>query len=91
MTALSPRAPPLAPATNIKDIDPPGETAERAIREKCPECELTLIRKRQKSKFPRRPKKGCPGGEEYLWPTHKEYQQIKNLPIKDAKTGGCSS
>eukprot|EP00959_Pyramimonas_sp_CCMP1952_P330881 6928884-Pyramimonas_sp.AAC.1 len=37
MTAQSPRAPLLAPATNLKDIEPPGETAERAIRESCPE------------------------------------------------------
>eukprot|EP00959_Pyramimonas_sp_CCMP1952_P249885 5223830-Pyramimonas_sp.AAC.1 len=65
MTAQSPRAPPLAPATNIKDIDPPGKTAERTIRENCPEGRLSLIGKRQKSKFARRPKKGCPGEEEY--------------------------
>eukprot|EP00959_Pyramimonas_sp_CCMP1952_P449613 9414421-Pyramimonas_sp.AAC.1 len=46
-----------------------------------------MISKKQKHKFPRGPKDGCPGEEEYLWPIHKEYQQIKNLPVKDAKTG----
>eukprot|EP00959_Pyramimonas_sp_CCMP1952_P406962 8529281-Pyramimonas_sp.AAC.1 len=64
MTAQSPRAPPLAPPTNIKDIETPGETAERTIREKLPEGELTLISKGQKHTFPRRPKDGCPGEEE---------------------------
>eukprot|EP00959_Pyramimonas_sp_CCMP1952_P426293 8928593-Pyramimonas_sp.AAC.1 len=87
MTAQSPRAPPLAPATDVKDVETPGETAERSIRENCPEGRLTLISKRQKSKFPKRPKEGYPGEEEYLWPIHKEYQHIQNLPMKDAKTG----
>eukprot|EP00959_Pyramimonas_sp_CCMP1952_P291100 6089387-Pyramimonas_sp.AAC.1 len=28
-----------------------------------------------------------PGEVEYFWPIHQVYQQMMNLPVKDAKTG----
>eukprot|EP00959_Pyramimonas_sp_CCMP1952_P408664 8564421-Pyramimonas_sp.AAC.1 len=36
-TAQSPRSPPLAPPTDVQEVQTPGEAAEKPLPDKCPE------------------------------------------------------